>query len=394
MANKEIYPLKFNEIFKEKIWGGRKLESFLGKSLPKDKLIGESWEIVDHGKDISIVKNGMLKGENLGKLIKNFKKEIIGKDVKLSRGGKFPLIFKYIDASQRLSIQVHPDDEYACLNERDETGKTEAWYVVWAKPGAQLVYGLKEDVSRNILKEAIKSKKIEDYLNYITVHKEDLIFLPPGTVHTIMGDVILAEIQQNSDLTYRIYDWGRIDKYGKSRELHIDKALDVIDFSFIRNYKIEPLSINIDGNIINYLIVCEKFVVELCEIIDVYELNCDGSKFYTLSVLEGNGEIFYEEEFESKLGSINKVNIKKGETVLLPASLGKTVIKTDNKLRDNKLKFLKFYVPDITKDIIKPLTDKGFTKQEIISLGGWDEVNDIKKYIKKSKKDNIFISIR
>lgn len=379
MTGKEIYPLKFNEIFKEKIWGGRKLESFLRKSLPKDKLIGESWEIADHGKDISIVKNGMLKGENLGKLIRNFKKEIIGKDVKLSRGGRFPLLFKYIDASQKISIQVHPDDEYACLNERDETGKTEAWYVVWAKPGAQLVYGLKEHMSKRRFKKVIKSKKIEDYLNCITINKGDLIFIPPGTVHTIMGDVILAEIQQNSDLTYRIYDWGRIDKYGKSRELHIDKALDVIDFSLVRNYKIQPLSINIDGNIINYLIVCKKFAIELCEIIDVYELNCDGSKFYTLSVLEGNGEIFYEEEFASKLGPINKVNIKKGETVLLPASLGKTLVKTTDKY--NRLKLLKFYVPDITKDIIELLIYKGFTKQEIISLGGWDEVNDIKKYI-------------
>ncbi len=379
MAKKEIYPLKFHEIFKEKIWGGRRLESCLGKSIPKNKLIGESWEIADHGKDISIVKNGMLKGENLKKLIKNFKKEIIGKDVKLSRGGRFPLLFKYIDAFQKLSIQVHPDDEYAYLNERDETGKTEAWYVIWAKPGAQLVCGLKEDVNRNILKEAIKSKKIEDCLNYITINKEDLIFIPPCTVHTIMGDVILAEIQQNSDLTYRIYDWGRIDKYGKSRELHIDKALDVIDFSLVRNYKIEPLSININGNIINYLIVCEKFAIELCEITGVYKLNCDGSKFYILSVLEGNGEIFYEEEFESKLGSINTVNIKKGETVLLPASLGKTLVKTTDKY--NRLKLLKFYVPNITKDIIEPLTHKGFTKQEIISLGSWDEVNDIKKYI-------------
>jgi mannose-6-phosphate isomerase len=377
---KEIYPLKFHEIFKEKIWGGRRLESCLGKSLPKDKLIGESWEIADHGEDISIVKNGVLKGKNLRKLIKNFRKEIIGEDVKLSRDDKFPLIFKYIDASQKLSIQVHPDDEYAYLNERDESGKTEAWYVIWAKPGAQLVCGLKEDVNRSILRKAIKSKKIGDHLNWITVNKGDLIFLPPGTVHTIMGDVILAEIQQNSDLTYRIYDWGRIDKYGKSRELHIDKALDVMNFSFVKNYKIKPLSINIDGNIINYFIVCEKFAIELCEIIDMYKLNCDGSKFYTLSVLEGSGEIFYEEEFESKLDTKNTVNIKKGETVLLPASLGKTVIKTDSKLRDNKLKFLKFYVPNIIKDVIKPLTDKGFTKQEIIDLGGWDKVNDIMKY--------------
>jgi mannose-6-phosphate isomerase len=388
MFKKEIYPLKFNEIFKEKIWGGRRLESYLGKSIPKNKLIGESWEIADHGKDISIVKNGMLKGKNLRKLIKNFKKEIIGKDIKLSRGGRFPLLFKYIDASQKLSIQVHPDDEYAYLNERVEPGKSEAWYVIWAKPGAQLVCGLKKDVNRRILEEAIKSKKIEDQLNYITINKEDLIFLPPGTVHTIMGGVILAEIQQNSDATYRIFDWDRIDKYGKYRELHIDKALDVIDFSLVRNYKIQPLTINIDGNIIDYLIVCEKFAVELCEIMDIYELNCDGSKFYALSVLEGNGEIFYKEEYKSKLDpiNINKVNIKKGETVLLPASLGKTFIKTDsrlrdNKSRDNKLKILKFYVPNITKDIIKPLTDKGFKKNEIVSLGGWDKVNDIKKYI-------------
>lgn len=384
MTGKEIYPLKFNEIFKEKIWGGRRLESFLGKKLPKDKSIGESWELVDHREDISVVRNGKYRGDNLKSLIKNFEKELVGKDVKLSRGSRFPLLFKFIDASKKLSIQVHPDDEYAYHNERDETGKTEAWYVVWAKTGAQLVCGFKEHMSKRRFKKVIESKKIRDYLNYINIYKGDLIFIPPGTIHTIMGGVLLAEIQQNSDATYRISDWDRVDRYGKSRELHIDKALDVIDFSLVRNYKIQPLLINIDRNIINYLVVCEKFAVELCEIIDKYQLKCDGSKFYILSFLEGNGQIFYGNESDINLNT-KTLDIKKGETILLPALLGKTTIKTDsklgdNKLRDNKLKFLKFYVPDITKDIIKPLTDKGFTKQEIIRLGGWDKVNDIMKY--------------
>lgn len=384
MSNKKIYPLKFNEIFKEKIWGGRRLESFLGKKLPKDKPIGESWELVDHREDISIVKNGKYKGDNLKSLIKNFEKELVGKDVKLSRGSRFPLLFKFIDASKKLSIQVHPDDEYAYHNERDETGKTEAWYVVWAMTGAQLVCGFKEHMSKRRFKKVIESKKIRDYLNYINIYKGDLIFIPPGTIHTIMGGVLLAEIQQNSDATYRISDWDRVDRYGKSRELHIDKALDVIDFSLVRNYKIQPLLINIDRNIINYLVVCEKFAVELCEIFDEYKLDCDGSKFYILSFLEGNGQIFYGNESDINLNT-KTLDIKKGETILLPALLGKTTIKTDsklgdNKLRDNKLKFLKFYVPDITKDIIKPLTDEGFTKQEIIRLGGWDKVNDIMKY--------------
>lgn len=399
MYNKEIYPLKFNEIFKEKIWGGRRLESFLGKRLSEDKFIGESWEIADHGKDISVVKNGISKGENLKKLIKSFKRELIGKDIKLSRGGRFPLLFKYIDVSEKLSIQVHPDDEYAYLNERDETGKTEAWYVVWAKPGAQLVCGLKEYISRRRFKKVIESKKIEDYLNYITVNKGDLIFIPPGTIHTIMGGVMLAEIQQNSDATYRIFDWDRVDRYGKSRELHIDKALDVIDFSLVRNYKIQPLSINIDRNVIKYLIACEKFVVELCEIFGEYKVDCDGSKFYILSFLEGNGQIFYGNEYDINLNT-KALDIKKGETILLPALLGKTMIKTvnkvrenelrdnrlknnklrGNKIRENKLKFLKFYIPDITKDVIKPLISSGFTKKEIVGLGGWNKVNDIMKY--------------
>jgi len=369
MSDNEIYPLKFDEIFKEKIWGGRRLESFLGKRLPENKFIGESWELVDRKKNISIVKNGEYKGDKLNKLIKSFKEKLIGKDIKLSRGNRFPLLFKYIDASEKLSIQVHPDDEYAYLNERDETGKTEAWYVIWAKPGAQLVCGFKKQMSKRSFKKVIERKKIEDYLNYITVYKGDLIFLPAGTLHTIMGGVILAEIQQNSDATYRIFDWDRVDRYGKSRELHIDKALDIIDFSLVRNYKIQPLSIKIDRNVINYLIVCEKFAVELCEIEDKYQLKCDGSKFYILSFLEGNGEILYGSKF------YRRVEIKKGETILLPATLNKTIIKTDG-----KLKFLKFYVPDIKKDIIKPLSNKGFTNQEIVRLGGWDKVNDIMKY--------------
>ncbi|MBU2598704.1 MAG: mannose-6-phosphate isomerase, class I [Actinobacteria bacterium] len=379
MSKKEIYPLKFNEIFKEKIWGGRRLESFFKKRLPEDKFIGESWELVDHGEDISVVRNGKYRGDNLKNLIKNFEKELVGKDIKLSRGNRFPLLFKFIDASKKLSIQVHPDDEYAYLNEIDETGKTEAWYVVWAKPGAQLVCGLKKHMSRRKFKKVIESKKIGEYLNYINVYNGDLIFIPPGTIHTIMGGVLLAEIQQNSDATYRISDWDRVDRYGKSRELHIDKALDVIDFSLVRNYKIQPLSINIDRNVIKYLIACEKFAVELCEIFDEYKLDCDGSKFYMLSFLEGNGQIFYGNESDINLNT-KTLDIKKGETILLPALLGKTTIKTDSKLRDDKLKFLKFYVPNIIKDIIKPLTDKGFTKQDIIRLGGWNKVNDIMKY--------------
>lgn len=399
MSNKEIYPLKFNEIFKEKIWGGRRLESFLGKKLPKDKSIGESWELVDHREDISVVRNGKYRDDNLKSLIKNFEKELVGKDVKLSRGERFPLLFKFIDASKKLSIQVHPDDEYAYHNERDEIGKTEAWYVVWAKPRAQLICGLKEHMSRRRFKKVIESKKIGSYLNYINVYKGDLIFIPPGTIHTIMGGVLLAEIQQNSDATYRIFDWDRVDRHGKSRELHIDKALDVIDFSLVRNYKVQPLSINIDRNVIKYLIACEKFAVELCEIFDEYKLDCDGSKFYILSFLEGNGQIFYGNESDINLNT-KTLDIKKGETILLPALLGKTTIKTDsklrenelrdnrlknnklrsNKIRENKLKFLKFYIPDITKDIIKPLINKGFTKQDIISLGGWNKVNDVMKY--------------
>ncbi len=254
-------------------------------------------------------------------------------------------------------------------------------------------------MSRRRFKKVIESKKIGSYLNYINVYKGDLIFIPPGTIHTIMGGVLLAEIQQNSDATYRIFDWDRVDRHGKSRELHIDKALDVIDFSLVRNYKVQPLSINIDRNVIKYLIACEKFAVELCEIFDEYKLDCDGSKFYILSFLEGNGQIFYGNESDINLNT-KTLDIKKGETILLPALLGKTTIKTDsklrenelrdnrlknnklrsNKIRENKLKFLKFYIPDITKDIIKPLINKGFTKQDIISLGGWNKVNDVMKY--------------
>lgn len=232
----KLYPLKFNTIFKDKIWGGEKIKEILGKDFSPLPNCGETWELSGVKGNISIVSNGPLKGRQLTNVIEEYKSELLGGDVFNRFGEEFPLLIKFIDANKDLSIQVHPDDEVA-RQKHDSFGKTEMWYIMQADEGATLITGFNRDLDRETYLEYFNKGKIEEVLNKEEVDAGDTFFIPAGRVHTIGKGIMLAEIQQTSDVTYRIYDFDRKDAQGNLRELHVDDALDALDFKYYDEYK-------------------------------------------------------------------------------------------------------------------------------------------------------------
>ncbi len=224
------YPLRFEPIFKERLWGGRRIETVLGKPLPADKLIGESWEVADHGQDISRATNGPLAGATLREIVHTRAAELFGPDSALPAAAGFPLLVKWIDARERLSVQVHPPDGHPRLPP-GEHGKTECWFVVDAGPSAKIYLGLRRGLDRATLERELVRGAAESCLNVYPARPGDFFFVPAGTVHAIGDDILLAEIQQSSDTTFRLYDWNRVDAAtGRPRALQIQEALDSIDF--------------------------------------------------------------------------------------------------------------------------------------------------------------------
>jgi mannose-6-phosphate isomerase len=220
----------FAPIFKDYVWGGRNLEKF-GRNLHGADKVAESWEIAAHKDGTTCVVNGKFAGQSLQTLLDNFGVCLVGtKNRWALKRGKFPFLVKILDAHQQLSVQVHPDDAYALENENNELGKSEMWVVLWAKPDAEIIYGLSKKTTPDSLREAIKTGNLESYLNRIPIKAGDHVCVPAGTLHAIFDGTVLVEIQQNSNTTYRVYDWNRLGKDGKPRDLHIDKALDVINY--------------------------------------------------------------------------------------------------------------------------------------------------------------------
>ncbi len=303
---KTLYPLKFTPILKDKIWGGTKLKKLFNKAGTSDS-IGESWELSDVEGDESVVSNGFLAGNNITELIETYMGDLVGEKVFENFGLTFPLLFKLIDANDDLSIQVHPNDEVAA-ERHNSFGKTEMWYVIDADPGAQLIIGFKNDSSREEYSSAVESGEVEELLQAVPIKKGDVFFIPAGLVHAIGKGAVIAEIQQTSDITYRIYDYKRTDENGKERDLHIREALDVINFKASKNpktsyiyeeNKVVPLvqsdyfitnTLRFDRDIIRSYATLDSFVVYMC---------IEGS-----FGIEVNGE---------------KTKVYKGETVLIPA---------------------------------------------------------------------------
>lgn len=300
------YPLKFTPILKEKIWGGKKLKKILNKESDSNNL-GESWEISGVKDDVSIVENGPLKGTPLTGLINSYKEDFLGKNVHRNFGAEFPLLIKYIDASTALSVQLHPNDQLA-KTRHNSFGKTEMWYIMQADKDAEINVGFKETISKKEYIEHLETGKITELLNFEKVKKGDSVFINTGKVHAIGAGVLLAEIQQTSDITYRIFDWNRVDEQGNSRELHTDLALDAIDFEKKDDFELTyNRTINKSSNIAR----CEYFTTNYLPVKGEVKKNYSKvDSFVIYMCLSGKAEI----ETNG-----NQEKIERGQTILIPA---------------------------------------------------------------------------
>lgn len=303
-----LYPILFTPILKDKIWGGQKLKTELNKTTNLNN-VGESWEISDVEGDTSIVKNGALKGQSLKQLLETHKSDLIGKKNYEVFGNKFPLLIKFIDAKSHLSIQLHPNDELAAKR-HNSFGKTEMWYVMQADKNSNLIVGFNQKVTSESYLKHLEEKTLPEILNFDEVSKGDTYFIEVGRVHAIGAGVMLAEIQQTSDITYRVYDWDRVDDKGNSRELHNDLAIDAIDFEMEDNFRINYSKTE---NISNKMVSCPYFTTNYLPVTNetLNKTNTFDSFIIYMCV---EGEVIVKTKNHSEI-------LKKGETLLLPASI-------------------------------------------------------------------------
>lgn len=309
-----LYPLRFQEVFRQYIWGGRRLETSLGKSIPVGEQIAESWEVVDHGNDQSVVIAGELSGQSLHSIVTSHSAELFGCHSPLRQ---FPLLFKFLDCQRTLSVQVHPNDAQAALLDPPDLGKTEAWVVLAAEPGSKIYAGLQADCIRDDLAKHLQNGSCEECLHAFEPQVGDCVFIPAGTVHALGAGLLIAEIQQASDTTYRLFDWNRLDTDGKPRQLHVEQSLEVTD------YQRGPVGPQVpestkenDGLLIENLVDCEKFVLNRWNFNQ--PVSCgDDHRFHLLVVTEG--EVSVE-------GDPMDQPVTAGETILLPASCGEVPI--------------------------------------------------------------------
>ncbi len=300
-----LYPLKLSYIAKTALWGGHKLKDSYGKYYDGDKL-SETWELTCRTPDeCSMIENGDKAGMLLLDYFADYGKDLIGKGYREER---FPLLIKWIDAADSLSVQVHPDDAYALANENDP-GKTEMWYIAEAEEGAKLIYGLKDGLGREDFRTAVRTGDYRSVMREVPVKKGECYFIPSGMLHAIGAGIVIAEIQQNSDLTYRVYDFDRKGPDGKPRELHVAKALDVV-----RPFTEEEINAvrYARGESEEYLAVCPYFRVKRTKA-ENGEIEVTEESFVHLLCTEGEGTLIYKKE---------RFPFKKGESYLLPASLG------------------------------------------------------------------------
>lgn len=301
---KNLYPMQLSPLPMERLWGGDKLGKFYNKNCAEGT--GETWELSVREKEKSVVSNGIFKGKTLYELIDG-DKSLMGTRF---AGGEFPLLIKFIDAADDLSVQVHPDDEYAARVEND-VGKTEMWHIVEAEPGAKLVYGLGKGVTPEDFALAVRSGETLSALNQIEVHAGETYFIPAGLVHAIGGGILLAEVQQNCDLTYRVYDFDRLDKNGKPRELHTQKAIECVKCFYDED--IDAIRFECGSRGGETLADCRYFKVKRLEIGGERKISVTEESFVHLLCINGGGKLIYEDE---------EYEICRGDSYFLPAGLG------------------------------------------------------------------------
>jgi len=312
--NAVLYPLKFRPIFKSRIWGGERLRT-LGKQIPDNERIGESWELSGVPDNESIVSNGFLADNSLSEIIEVYMDELVGKKIYDQFGTQFPLLIKFIDANDDLSIQVHPNDALA-MERHHSFGKTEMWYVLDGSPEASLISGFIPNVDKELYLHHLQNGTLDVIMQRFPVRKGDVFFIPAGRVHAIGKGCLIAEIQQTSDITYRLFDYNRKDDQGKMRELHTEQALNAIDFHYVSDAKYHPAVI---ADMPVELVSCPYFTTNLIKLQKTIERDYFRlDSFVIFLCLEGSFSIESNGE---------ETWVEKGETVLLPALLSEIRLK-------------------------------------------------------------------
>jgi len=306
-----MHPLRFRPILRQYLWGGRRFESSLGKSLPPGDDFAESWEISDHGADQSIVGFGPLAGTTLHELVAVHGRELLGRH---HPQPGFPLLLKFLDGQQTLSLQVHPNDAQAARLDPPDAGKTEAWFVIEALPGSKICAGLKPGVGREQLLAAIRQGEVEPCLNVFAASPGDCVFLPAGTIHALGAGLLVAEIQQSSDTTYRLFDWNRVGPDGRRRPLRTEEGLDVVDFARGPVMPQRPQATSRPQ--VSRLVDCDKFVWDRLNFDSPLSIGGD-DRCHMLTVLQGAAQI---------AGDPGDSPLPRGGTALLPASLGQVTL--------------------------------------------------------------------
>ena len=302
-----LYPLKFKPILKERLWGGTKLKEVLNKNIESD-ITGESWELSGVEGDISKVSNGALAGTSLQSLMDGQGEALLGKSVEERFGNEFPILIKFIDAKQDLSIQLHPNDELA-KERHNSFGKTEMWYIMDADPGAKLIVGFNKDVEKGEYVKSLEEGTLTDLMNYEEVEEGDTFFINTGKIHAIGAGVLLAEIQQTSDITYRVFDFDRRDKEGNLRELHTSLAVDAIDYEKKDDFKVDYPK---QKDIVNPMVDCPYFKTNFMELSQSMKQDLSQRDSFTIYMCVGGTATINNDGGSEP--------IKKGETILVAAS--------------------------------------------------------------------------
>ncbi|MFS4417679.1 type I phosphomannose isomerase catalytic subunit [Maribacter sp. 2307ULW6-5] len=311
----QAYPLKFRPILKDRLWGGTKLRDVLKKEIPTDTT-GESWEISTVPGDVSVVGNGAYAGKNIQELLEAYGPDFVGTSVHRRFGREFPILIKFIDAKQDLSVQLHPNDELA-KERHNSFGKTEMWYVMDADPGAQLIVGFNKDVTKEEYGAALENDGLLNLLHYEQVTEGDTFFINTGKIHAIGAGVLLAEIQQTSDVTYRVFDFNRRDKDGNFRELHTDLALDAIDYKKKNDFKV---SFETNANRSNAMVDCPYFKTQFLRLTQDHNLDTATRDSFTILMCVGGSGAVHTAQ--------GRVPLQRGETVLVPACAERIGIET------------------------------------------------------------------
>jgi mannose-6-phosphate isomerase len=344
-------PLKFSPILLEKIWGGDKLFGILNKGDGKKKNIGESWEVSDNDTAQNVINGGTFYNQSFRDIFLKYSREILGVHYD-SFIKRFPLLIKFIDAHADLSVQVHPGE-----NNLLGDAKTETWYVVHAPEDGKIIVGISSPKPREEVLEDLKTTRARSVLNSIPVKSGDVLFIPAGTVHAITSGLVIYEVQQNSDTTFRLYDWDRVDEQGNPRELHVDKAAQVIDYTVHDKHKIIPLPIDTGKCKIAFLVACPYFALtkyfEFCGVVDL-DLH---DHFQVLTCMKGEVKV-----------SFNSIgySLCLGESMLLPAVCKKVQLEEV----EGEAELVASFIPRIEQEIVNPLKRAGYSEVEIQQLGG------------------------